>query len=140
MPQHRSCIPIAYMNWLLICRIHNGKAQFSKKQISWDLVILYLIRIKVTMVSQALIFISGVVFTSFVHEIEISICCSVSLAGSLSKLETCIGMYSAPCTIPTTTTTATTTRPPPPLPPHHHRHYHHTPTPIGFILLAFSIE
>lgn len=114
MPRHRSCIPTAFMNWLLICLTHNGKAQFSKKQIWWDLVILYLIRIKATMVSQVLIS-WGFLFTSFVHEIEISICCSVQwFITRFTKTKAYISMYSVPCTIPTTTTT---TNPPPLSPP-----------------------
>lgn len=129
MPRHRSCIPTAFMSWLSICLIHSGKAQFSKKQIWWDLVILYLIRTKVTMVSQVLIS-WGFLFISFVHEIEISIRCSVQwFITRFTKLKAYISMYSVPCTIPTTTTT------------HHHCHHRHrcyyqTPTLIVFILLA----
>lgn len=114
MPRHRSCIPTAFMNWLSICLIHSGKAQFSKKQIWWDLVILCLIRTKVTMVSQVLIS-WGFLFISFVHEIEISIRCSVQwFITRFTKLKAYISMYSVPCTIPATTTT---TNPPPLSPP-----------------------
>lgn len=73
MPLPRSCIPTASTNWQLIFLIHSGKAQFSKKQTWWALVIHYLIRTKVTMVSQFLV--SCINFTSFMHDIEICIYC-----------------------------------------------------------------
>lgn len=120
MPRHRSCIPIAYMNWLLIFQTLSGKVQSSKKQIWWDLVILYLIRTKVTMVSPVLTC-RGSSFTSFVHEIEISICCMVIhyQVHYLNLLNIYMGMFLVSSAILTTTTVVTT----------------HTNT-IGFILWA----
>lgn len=123
MLPNRYCIPIAYMNWPLICLIHR-KSQFSKKQILMGFGYSLPDQNKGNNGKSSSYFPEELFSYHFcmrqkvVFVVRFS---NSSMPGSLPKLKKIHHMYSVPYS------------------PRHHHHccYHHTATPIGFILLAF---